>query len=85
MARQMGNGQNALHFNTRDNEAIWNGDCFQFGISPRVDIESDFVQKGYGPGDIEIAMALTKDGPRAYCHYGWETGAVDGLDYHVPG
>lgn len=72
-----------LHFNTRDNEAIWNGDCFQFGISPRVDIESDFVQKGYGPGDIEIAMALTKEGPVAYCHYGWKTGPVDGLDYHV--
>ena len=58
------------HCNKHADYLLWDGDCFQFAIVPHVRIDQEGVIRKYTPEDLEIALALTPEGPKAYVYNG---------------
>ncbi len=58
------------HCNRHADYLLWDGDCFQFAIVPHVRIDQEGIARKYAPEDLEIALALTPEGPKAYVYNG---------------
>ncbi len=58
------------HFNTHSDFMIWDGDCLQFAVVPEVRVEQEGITQSYGGKDLDMAVALTPEGPRAWVYNG---------------
>lgn len=73
------------HCNKHADYLLWDGDCLQFAIVPHVRIGQEDATRKYAPEDLEIALALTPEGPKAYVYNGmYPAGRLQaGKDFRV--
>ncbi|MGN0893132.1 MAG: hypothetical protein ACI4Q0_07660 [Oligosphaeraceae bacterium] len=62
--------QDDFHCNQREGTQIWDGDCFQFALVPEPVLQTEGNGENYGPHDVEIALALTPQGPQIAVYSG---------------
>ncbi|MGN0867256.1 MAG: hypothetical protein ACI4SG_06225 [Oligosphaeraceae bacterium] len=77
--------QDDLHFNRKDGHSIWDGDCLQIALVPRVELQTENQGGGYGARDLEIAIALANGTLQSAIYAGTQviSSLTPGRDFQV--
>ena len=77
--------QDDLHFNQKDGQQIWDGDCLQIALVTRVELQTENTGGNYGARDLEITIALANGTPQSAIYAGTEviSSLTPGRDFQV--